>query len=139
MRGQATFHPICRRVVLGNAERGRRRRGNEDTLPLLGDELAPGFNDIGRQYTEWALAILQHEAVEIHEMPDAVGNLICCARDACTPKAVSDQDNIIELFRLNVIDDIRCECIERDVFRQQVLALPEPSLRRGADTVAHAT
>ena len=108
-------------------------------MPLLGDELAPGCHDIGRKYTEWALAILQDEAVEIHEMPDAVGNLICCARDARTPKAVSDQDNITELFRLNVIDNIRHECIERDVFRQQVLALPEPSLRRGADTVAHAT
>ena len=83
--------------------------------------------------------ILQDKAVEIDEVPDAVGNLICCGRDARTPKAVSDENNIIELFRLNVIDDIRCECIERDVFRQQVLALPEPSLRRGADTVAHAT
>ena len=49
------------------------------------------------------------------------------------------QDNIVELFRLNVVDNIRHECIERDVFRQQVLALPEPSLRRAADTVAHAT
>ena len=72
-------------------------------------------------------------------MPDAVGNFICCARDAGTAKTVSDQNNIIELFRLNVIDNIRYERIERDVFRQQVLALPEPSLCRGADTVAHST
>jgi hypothetical protein len=85
------------------------------------------------------LAILEDEAVEIDEVPDAVGNLICCARDTRTPKTVSDQDNIVELLRLDVIDDIRCECIERDVFRQQVLALSQASLGRGADTAAHST
>ena len=86
-------------------------------MPLLGDELTPGCHDIGRQFTECALAVLQDKAVEINEVPDVVGNLICCARDARSPKAVSDENNIIEFFRLNVIDNIRCECIERDVFR----------------------
>ena len=105
----------------------------------IGNKLATDRYDIWRKHTEWALAILQDEAVEIDEVSDAVGNPIGCARDARTSKAVSDQDNIIELFRLNVIDNIRDEFIERDVFRQQVLALPEPSLRRGADTVTHAT
>src|SRR5262245_60806924 len=72
MCGQAPFHPICPRMVLGNAERGRRRWGHEDALPLLGDELAPGCHDIGRQFAEWVLAILQDNAVEIDEVPDAV-------------------------------------------------------------------
>ena len=85
--------------------------------PCSATSFTPGCHDIGRQFTEWALVILQDKAVEINEVPDAVGNLICCARDARSPKAVSDENNIIEFFRLNVIDDIRCECIERDVFR----------------------
>src|SRR6516225_5242021 len=74
MRGKATFHPVCRGVVFGNAERCRRRRRNEDALPLFGDGFAPSCHNIGRQYTEYALAILQDDAVEVDEVPDTVGD-----------------------------------------------------------------
>src|SRR5688572_13020341 len=96
MRGQAAFDPICRCVVLGNAERSRRWRGNEDALPVLGDGLAPGFHDICGQYAEYALAVLQYDAVEINEVPDAIGDLVCCARDARAAEAVSDQYDLGE-------------------------------------------
>src|SRR6516164_512977 len=126
-------------MILGNTRRGRRWRRNEDALPLLGNKLATGRYDIWRKHTEWALAILENDAVDIDEVPDAVGDFICYARDTRTRKAVSDQDNLIELFCLNMIDDVRCEGIQRDVFRQQVLALANASLGRSADTMAHPT
>jgi hypothetical protein len=66
-------------VILGNAERGRRWWRNEDALPLLGNKLAPGCHDVRRKHTEWALAILQNDAVEIDEVPDAVGDFVCYA------------------------------------------------------------
>jgi hypothetical protein len=40
-------------------------------LPLLGNELAPGRHDIWRKHTEWTLAVLKNEAVEIDEVSDA--------------------------------------------------------------------
>ena len=86
MRGEATFHPICRGVVLGNAERGRRWQRNEDALPLLCDGLAPGCHDIWRQYTEYALAILEDDAVEIDEVPNAVGDLVAAPVMLVPPK-----------------------------------------------------
>jgi hypothetical protein len=98
-------------MILGNTERGRRWRRNEDALSLLGNKLATDRHDIRRKHTEWALTVLENEAVEINEVPDSVGVFICYARDARTDKAVSDQDNVIELFCLNMIDDVRCECI----------------------------
>jgi hypothetical protein len=77
MRGEATFHPICRGVVLGNTESGRRWRWNEGPLSLFSDGFAPSCHHIWRQYTEYALATLEDDAVEI------------------------------EFLRLNVIDHIR--------------------------------
>jgi hypothetical protein len=52
-------------MILGNTERGRRWRRNEDALPLLGNKLATDRYDIWRKHTEWALAILENDAVEI--------------------------------------------------------------------------
>jgi len=46
-------------MILGNTERGRRWRRNEDALPLLGNKLATDRYDIWRKHTEWALAILE--------------------------------------------------------------------------------
>ena len=40
-------------------------RRNEDALPLLGNKLATDRYDIWRKHTEWALAILENDAVEI--------------------------------------------------------------------------
>jgi len=51
-------------MILGNTERGRRWRRNEDALPLLGNKLATDRYDIWRKHTEWALAILENDAVE---------------------------------------------------------------------------
>src|SRR5262245_11767077 len=95
MRGEATFHPICRGVVLGDTESGRSWRWNEDPLSLFSNGFAPSCHHVGRQYTEYALAILQDDAVEIDEVPDAVGHLVRCAGDARTPKAVSDQNDVV--------------------------------------------
>jgi hypothetical protein len=51
-------------MIPGNTERGRRWRRNEDALPLLGNKLADRY-DIWRKHTEWALAILENDTVEI--------------------------------------------------------------------------
>src|SRR5438128_1187279 len=48
VRCKATFDPVCRGVVLGNTKRGRRRRRNENALPLFSDGFAPSCDDIGR-------------------------------------------------------------------------------------------
>src|SRR5262249_52251905 len=117
MRGQAALDPICGCVILGNTECGWRWRGNEDALPMLGDGFAPGCNNIWRQYTEHALAVLQDDGIKIDEVPDAVRDFVCCARYARAAEAVSNQDDLVKFLRLDVIDHICCKCIQRDVFR----------------------
>jgi hypothetical protein len=75
-------------MILGNTERGRRWRRNEDVSSLLGDKLATSRYDIWRKHTEWALAILENEAVEINEVPNAAGDFICYARELSKPAEI---------------------------------------------------
>jgi hypothetical protein len=49
---------------------------------------------------------------------------------------MSDQHDIVQLLALDEVDDVCLERIQRDIPRQQVLALAKPGLRRGEDDMA---
>ena len=62
------------------------------------------------------LAIFQHQCIQVHQVTNGFGNLIGCARDGIAAKAVANQNQIVQIFPADQVDNILNENIKGDVF-----------------------
>src|SRR5262245_42469209 len=138
MRGEARLQPRRLRRI-GDTERARRRcRYAQPAARLLG-RLHARRDDFLRQHAEHALAVLEHDRVQVDQLADAVGHLVCSSRNGVAAKAVTDKDHVPEVFPFQDIDDIGYERVERDRLGYQVGTFTEPGLGRGENGVAART
>ena len=69
-------------------------------------------------------------------MADSLRHAVGGAGDRHAAEAVADEDDVLDLLRLQVLDQILHEGLQRDGPGEQVAALAEAGLRRRGDPMA---
>jgi hypothetical protein len=113
---------------IGNPERRWRRIGEaQPSAGFLGSLAARG-DDIRRQAVERAFAALHHQRIQIDQMTNPLRHRIGDPADRQTAEGMTDQNDVVQFLGLDDVDDVLGENIQRDVFRQQVLAFAKSGL-----------